>query len=35
MGQSCDLSWTNTLDCPTEEEYLGMVDGSQLNPKLP
>ncbi|KAH6621252.1 isoprenoid synthase domain-containing protein [Chaetomium sp. MPI-SDFR-AT-0129] len=26
MGQSCDISWTSTLDCPTEEEYLSMVD---------
>ncbi|KAH6641834.1 isoprenoid synthase domain-containing protein [Chaetomium tenue] len=27
VGQSHDLSWTCTLSCPTEEEYLAMVDG--------
>ncbi|KAK4151149.1 isoprenoid synthase domain-containing protein [Chaetomidium leptoderma] len=27
IGQSHDLSWTCNLDCPTEEEYLAMVDG--------
>ncbi|KAG7289912.1 hypothetical protein NEMBOFW57_006289 [Staphylotrichum longicolle] len=26
IGQSHDLSWTYNLDCPTEEEYLAMVD---------
>ncbi|KAK3304736.1 isoprenoid synthase domain-containing protein [Chaetomium strumarium] len=26
VGQSYDLSWTCNLDCPTEEEYLAMVD---------
>lgn len=27
-GQSHDLAWTCNLVCPTEEEYLAMVDGS-------
>ncbi|KAH6849621.1 isoprenoid synthase domain-containing protein [Chaetomium sp. MPI-CAGE-AT-0009] len=26
IGQSYDLAWTCNLDCPTEEEYLAMVD---------
>ncbi|KAL2194458.1 isoprenoid synthase domain-containing protein [Corynascus similis CBS 632.67] len=26
VGQSHDLSWTCNLECPTEEEYLAMVD---------
>ncbi|EAQ85668.1 hypothetical protein CHGG_06921 [Chaetomium globosum CBS 148.51] len=28
VGQSYDLAWTCNLSCPTEEEYLAMVDGS-------
>jgi hypothetical protein len=31
VGQSHDLAWTCNLTCPTEEEYLAMVDGSELN----
>ncbi|KAK4034307.1 isoprenoid synthase domain-containing protein [Parachaetomium inaequale] len=27
VGQSHDVSWTSNLECPTEEEYLAMVDG--------
>ncbi|KAK4140186.1 isoprenoid synthase domain-containing protein [Dichotomopilus funicola] len=27
LGQSHDVSWTSTLECPSEEEYLSMVDG--------
>ncbi|KAK3377643.1 isoprenoid synthase domain-containing protein [Podospora didyma] len=27
VGQSYDLSWTCNMECPTEEEYLSMVDG--------
>ncbi len=31
VGQSFDLAWTCNLDCPTEEEYLAMIDGSKSN----
>lgn len=31
VGQSHDLAWTRNLSCPTEEEYLAMVDGSESN----
>ncbi|KAK3296682.1 isoprenoid synthase domain-containing protein [Chaetomium fimeti] len=27
IGQSHDLAWTCNLSCPTEDEYLAMVDG--------
>ncbi|KAK4247910.1 isoprenoid synthase domain-containing protein [Corynascus novoguineensis] len=27
VGQSHDLSWTNNMHCPSEEEYLAMIDG--------
>ena len=26
QGKALDLSWSRDLHCPTEEEYLGMVD---------
>lgn len=29
LGQSYDVSWTSTLECPSEEEYLAMVDSSE------
>jgi geranylgeranyl diphosphate synthase type 3 len=28
-GQGLDLFWRDTLTCPTEEEYVGMVLGSK------
>jgi len=28
-GQGLDLFWRDTLTCPTEEEYVGMVLGSE------
>jgi geranylgeranyl diphosphate synthase type 3 len=28
-GQGLDLLWRDTLQCPTEEEYLAMVNDSQ------
>ncbi len=29
VGQSYDIAWTCNLNCPTEEEYLAMIDGSE------
>lgn len=34
VGQSHDLSWTYNLVCPTEDEYLAMVDGSKFALRL-
>ncbi|KAH8426517.1 uncharacterized protein LDX57_004252 [Aspergillus melleus] len=32
VGQSWDLNWRATLDCPTEQEYLAMVDKKSGSP---
>lgn len=32
IGQSWDLNWRATLDCPTEQEYLAMVDKKSGSP---
>jgi geranylgeranyl pyrophosphate synthase len=29
IGQSYDLYWTRSMECPSEEEYLEMVDKSK------
>lgn len=29
MGQSCDLYWTQSGDCPSQEEYLEMINQSK------
>jgi geranylgeranyl diphosphate synthase type 3 len=29
-GQGLDLFWRDSLQCPTEEEYVEMVLGSEL-----
>lgn len=32
-GQGLELLWRDSLQCPTEEEYVSMVNNSQyLNP---
>ena len=31
IGQSYDLHWTRQGECPSEEEYLKMVDQSGLS----
>lgn len=31
-GQGLDLYWRETLECPTENEYIGMVMDSTLPP---
>jgi len=28
-GQGLDLLWRDSLQCPTEEEYIGMVNNSE------
>jgi geranylgeranyl diphosphate synthase, type III len=30
-GQGLDLLWRDTLRCPTEDEYIAMVNNSTLN----
>lgn len=30
LGQSVDLHWTRHLECPSEEEYLEMVNQSMI-----
>jgi len=32
-GQGMDLFWRDSLTCPTEEEYVQMVLGSELHAK--
>lgn len=28
IGQSWDIEWTDSIHCPTKEEYLEMIDKS-------
>ena len=30
-GQGLELLWRDSLQCPTEEEYIGMVNNSKLS----